>query len=79
MQQGGDVKAVFSRLSRAVEAIEKLTQEFSGRGFQHNEHLGVITCCPTNLGTALRGSVLINIERLSAQLGEQGLKDLAKK
>jgi len=79
MQNGGDVKQVFSRLSLAVSSIEKLVHEFTQKGFQHNEHLGVITCCPTNLGTALRGSVLINIENLSNQLGESGLKEQAKK
>ena len=62
MQKGGDIKAVFSRLSRAVQALQKrLTFAFS-------EHLGYITSCPTNLGTAMRASVHIALPRLSEDM-----------
>lgn len=53
MQNGADLKTVFDRLSRACTHIEKVAK------FSHNEHLGYITSCPTNLGTALRASVHI--------------------
>ena len=33
--------------------------------FAHDDHLGYITSCPTNLGTALRGSVHIKLPKLS--------------
>ena len=33
--------------------------------FAHDSHLGYITSCPTNLGTALRGSVHIKLPKLS--------------
>merc|ERR1711920_1060478 len=59
MQPGADIGAVFDRLSRAAAAIEKIAK------FAHNEHLGYITSCPTNLGTALRGSVHIKLPKLS--------------
>ena len=59
MQQGADIGAVFDRLSRAATAIEKVAK------FSHNDHLGYITSCPTNLGTALRGSVHIKLPKLS--------------
>lgn len=29
----------------------------------HDDHLGYITCCPTNLGTALRASVHLNLQK----------------
>jgi len=33
--------------------------------FAHDEHLGYITSCPTNLGTALRASVHIKLPLLA--------------
>jgi creatine kinase/arginine kinase len=33
--------------------------------FAHDDHLGYITSCPTNLGTALRGSVHIKLPKLA--------------
>ena len=51
--------AVFSRLSLAASEIEKVAK------FAHDEHLGYITSCPTNLGTALRASVHIKLPYLS--------------
>ena len=59
MQPGADIAAVFDRLSRAAAAIEKVAE------FAHNDHLGYITSCPTNLGTALRASVHIKLPLLS--------------
>ena len=58
MQKGAGIKEVFSRLSRAAAAIEKIAK------FAHDDHLGYITSCPTNLGTALRASVHINLPKL---------------
>ena len=58
MQNGADLKAVFDRLSRACGHIEKVSR------FSHNSHLGYITSCPTNLGTALRASVHIHLPNL---------------
>lgn len=58
MQNGADIFAVFERLSRAASLIEKVAK------FRKDEHLGYITSCPTNLGTALRGSVHIYLPHL---------------
>ena len=58
MQPGADIGQVFERLSRAAAAIEKIAK------FSHNSHLGYITSCPTNLGTALRASVHIQLPKL---------------
>jgi len=58
MQQGADIKAVFDRLCRACEHIEKVVK------FSFDEKLGYITSCPTNLGTALRASVHIKLPKL---------------
>jgi creatine kinase/arginine kinase len=61
MQQGADIGAVFGRLCRAVEHIEKVMK------FAFDERLGYITSCPTNLGTALRASVHIRLPKLGVQ------------
>jgi len=58
MQKGADILEVFTRLSTAAGLIEKVAK------FSHDEHLGYITSCPTNLGTALRASVHIKLPLL---------------
>ena len=58
MQNGADLKVVFDRLCRACAHIEKVAK------FSHDNHLGYITSCPTNLGTALRASVHIFLPNL---------------
>merc|ERR1712078_682267 len=58
MQMGSDIGAVFSRLSKAAGLIEEKAK------FAQDEQLGYITSCPTNLGTALRASVHINLPKL---------------
>ena len=50
---------MFERLCRAASHIETVVK------FAHDNHLGYITSCPTNLGTALRGSVHIKLPLLS--------------
>ncbi len=59
MQKGANIKEVFDRLCRATAHIEKVAK------FSHDEHLGYITSCPTNLGTALRASVHIRLPKLA--------------
>jgi creatine kinase/arginine kinase len=62
MQPGGDIEAVFTRLARAVDSLgRRLT-------FAFDEHLGYITSCPTNLGTAMRASVHIRLPKLSQDM-----------
>ncbi|CDW75971.1 arginine kinase [Stylonychia lemnae] len=64
MQQGADLHKVFERLQRATTHIEKVAK------FAHDSHLGYITSCPTNLGTALRASVHIRLPKLSQRWDE---------
>ena len=59
MQPGAGIAEVFGRLCRAAAAIEKVAE------FARDDHLGYITSCPTNLGTALRASVHIKLPKLS--------------
>jgi len=58
MQPGADIAAVFERLCRAATHIETVVE------FSHDAHLGYITSCPTNLGTAMRASVHIKLPKL---------------
>jgi creatine kinase/arginine kinase len=62
MQKGGDIKEVFSRLVSAIKSIETKVP------FSYSYHLGFITSCPTNLGTAMRASVHIALPKLSQDM-----------
>jgi arginine kinase len=61
MQPGADIGAVFKRLADAAAIIQGVAE------FAHDKHLGYITSCPTNLGTALRASVHIHLPLLGSQ------------
>jgi len=58
MQKGAGIAEVFARLSKGAAHIETKLP------FAHDDHLGYITSCPTNLGTALRASVHIKLPKL---------------
>ena len=64
MQKGGDIKEVFKRLTTAIKELEKKMT------FSYNDHLGYITSCPTNLGTAMRASVHIDLPKLSKNMNK---------
>lgn len=62
MQKGGDIEEVFRRLVIAIKSIENKIE------FAYNDHIGYITSCPTNLGTAMRASVHIALPKLSKDM-----------
>ena len=64
MEKGADIGAVFTRLSIGAAAIENVAK------FANDTHLGYITSCPTNLGTALRASVHIQLPKLGERMQE---------
>ena len=80
MQQDGDVKQVFDRLSRGVKAIEDGLKKVTGKDqvFMRDDVLGMITCCPTNLGTAMRGGVHIMIPKLIKKIGFEEIDKIAR-
>ena len=45
--------------------------------FSHDDHLGYITSCPTNLGTALRASVLIKLPNLGQDINKVEFEKIA--
>jgi len=60
MQQGGDLGAIFRRLTEGVNSIEK------NLPFSRSDRFGFLTFCPTNLGTTIRASVHIQLPKLAA-------------
>ena len=80
MQNGSDVKKVFERLGRAITAIETGIKKITGRSevFMTDPVLGVITCCPSNLGTAMRASVHILVPKIIAAIGFKKLDAMAR-
>nr|BAB41096.1 arginine kinase [Cellana grata] len=62
MQMGGNLGEVYTRLVKAIKALES-----SGLEFAKKDNLGYLTFCPSNLGTTLRASVHIKIPKLAAQ------------
>jgi len=71
MQKGSNIPQVFKRLAMAAGKIEEKAV------FAHDDHLGYISTCPTNLGTGLRASVHIKLPKLAKN--QDILKAIAKK
>jgi len=61
MEKGGDVKGVFSRLARGIKAVGDSVKAECGKDFSKSEQYGYIHSCPTNLGTGMRASVMIDL------------------
>ncbi|MEX1014747.1 MAG: phosphagen kinase [Candidatus Paceibacterota bacterium] len=59
MQNGDDLLEVFTRLSKAIHSLEESLD------FAYNDRLGYLASCPTNLGTALRGSFHVKLPNIS--------------
>merc|ERR1711890_189176 len=61
MEMGGDVRGVFSRLARGIQAVGDSVKAESGKDFQLSDKFGYIHSCPTNLGTGMRASVHVDL------------------
>merc|ERR1711914_27331 len=61
MQKGGDVRGVFDRLARGIQAVGDSVKAESGKEFMLDSKYGYIHSCPTNLGTGMRASVHIDL------------------
>ena len=64
MQAGGNIQQVFVRLTTA---LVELGQHLD---FAFTDHLGYISSCPTNLGTAMRASVHIKLPCLGNNMAK---------
>lgn len=71
LENGGNIQSVFDRFSKAVTcmeaAIKKITK--SDQAFLSDLTIGMIACCPSNLGTCMRGSVHILLPKLINKIG----------
>ena len=61
MEKGGDVKGVFDRLARGIQAVQDSVKAESGKNFMLHTRYGYLHSCPTNLGTGMRASVHIDL------------------
>merc|ERR1712029_955470 len=75
MQSGGDVRGVFARLARGIAAVGESVKAECGKDFALSEQYGFIHSCPTNLGTGMRASVMIDLPGYT----KEGLPALQKR
>merc|ERR1711890_109655 len=75
MEKGGDVKGVFSRLARGIAAVGESVKAECGKDFALSDRFGYIHSCPTNLGTGMRASVMIDLPGYT----KEGLDALKKR
>ncbi|KAJ1459264.1 ATP:guanido phosphotransferase [Pelagophyceae sp. CCMP2097] len=64
MSKDGDVKGVFARFCKLSDAT-KAGAEAGGSALMHNDVLGFLGTCPSNLGTGLRAGVMICLPLLN--------------
>merc|ERR1719152_198698 len=79
MEKGDNIKAIFTRFANATKTIKDVLTK-NGKDFMHNDHLGFILTCPSNLGTGLRAGAMVKVPLFSARedfkkvLGKMGLQ-----
>jgi len=66
MQKGDAVVEIFKRFAAATKGIQEVLQA-EGKEFMHNDHLGWILTCPSNLGTGLRAGAMVKVPLFSAR------------
>lgn len=74
MKKGTVLNEVFDRLEKAIDVVNGLP----GLKFARDEQYGVVTSCPTNLGTAMRASVHIGLPKLCADGTDKKAKAVCK-
>lgn len=74
MYKGTVLNGVFNRLKAALDVVSSIP----GLEFAFSEQYGVVTSCPTNLGTGMRASVHIPLPNLTADGSDARAKAIAK-
>jgi len=72
MQKGDGVVPIFKRFAKATQVIQEVLKK-AGYDFMHNDHLGFILTCPSNLGTGLRAGAMVQIPKLSSRKDFKGV------
>merc|ERR1712026_232741 len=63
-QMDGNMAEVFKRFCVACTSIESEMKK-NGHEYMHNDHLGYVLACPSNLGTGIRAGVHAKIPLVS--------------
>merc|ERR1719473_981993 len=74
MKKGTVLNDVFDRLKTALDTVESIP----GLKFAYSPEYGVVTSCPTNLGTGMRASVHLKIPNLTRGGSDATAKKLLK-
>ncbi|MEM1374682.1 MAG: phosphagen kinase [Pseudomonadota bacterium] len=74
MERGTVLNRVFDRLKTALDVVAGI----EGLSFATSDDYGVVTSCPTNLGTGMRASVHIQLPNLTADGTDARAKKIAK-
>jgi len=79
--QGSDIKGVLAKLEKGISAMETAISKVTNNPKPIAQHpiLGCITCCPTNLGTGCRASVMMDVPHLMKKYGLHGIDELCAK
>ena len=74
MEKGTILNKVFDRLKGAIDVVNSI----EGMDFAQSADYGVVTSCPTNLGTAMRASLHIALPNLTSDGSDAKAKAVAK-
>ncbi len=74
MRRGTVLNEVFDRLKAALDLVEAI----DGLDFAYSADYGVVTSCPTNLGTGMRASLHIALPKLTADGTDKKAKAIAR-
>jgi len=74
MERGTVLNRVFDRLEKALDTVAAI----EGLDFALSERYGVVTSCPTNLGTGMRASIHIRLPNLAAGGTDARAKEIAR-
>merc|ERR1712070_272087 len=65
-EAGKNMREVVARFISACDIVEKSLKK-NGSSFMHNDHLGFVLTCPSNLGTGLRAGAMVVIPKVSGR------------
>lgn len=74
MKKGAILNEVFGRLHAALDVVNGI----EGLEFATSPDYGMVTSCPTNLGTGMRASVHIPIPNLTSDGTDKKAKEICK-
>lgn len=75
--QGKNLREVTARFISACDEVEKVMKT-EGSRFMHNDHLGFVLTCPSNLGTGLRCGCMAKLPQVSGRKDWKKLLDKMK-